>query len=641
MKAVTSECHLSDSRVIFQRRPCNSWPSGCNPALPSPRARADASRSARTVGRRGAPFGQRDVAGPVCGARLRSQRLHACSGKGEAIPLTRGEFRLLRLFVSRSGRVLSRDAILEAIANRRLELFDRSVDALVGRLRRKIEPDPKTPRLIATVPGEGYRFDGLAPALRGALVDGAAESHGEVAAEPTAEFDGVSAPAKRKPAQSALANWAWPLAAVFLLLAGLVAAGWYGFVRSTPTRVAAAHVPSIAVLPFDDLSPDKSLGYLGDGMSEDIITMLSRFPDLAVVARNSSFVYKGKPVDSRQIGRDLNVDYALEGSVRKEADQVRITAQLIDTETGKHVWADRYDKTGKDPLALQDDVTGKIIGAMTGEKGQVKQGQYRDAWGKDTADLGEYDYYLRGHDVFMNATSREENDRAGKIWEEGLAKYPNSSLLKVKLGFYHFIAGFGFWSDDIPAEYRKAGELVREVLAKENLTPQVKRLAHWVFADVLTTERDFSRALTEADTAVSMAPNDAFAMGTLTPVLIMSGKPERALDWIDLALGRDPNSAKDLSYKKGWALRVLGKYEDSMSAFKQSFYPGEDSPLNMAIDLVRLGRIDEAKAQVKRMLEKNDPKFTQAKWREGYFYSDPSIVDGEVADLAKAGLPEK
>jgi DNA-binding winged helix-turn-helix (wHTH) protein len=241
--------------------------------------------------------------------------LSACTlvrESGEAIPLTRGEFRLLRLFVSRPGRVLSRDAILEAIANRPLELFDRSVDALVGRLRRKIEPDPKTPRLIATVSGEGYRFDGLAPALRGALVDGAAESHREVAAEPDAEFDGVSAPAKRKPAQSALANWARPLAAALLLLAGLVAAGWYGFVRSAPTRVAGAHVPSIAVLPFDDLSPNKSLGYFGDGMSEDIIiTMLSRFPDLAVVARNSSFVYKGKPVDSRQIGRDLNVDYAL------------------------------------------------------------------------------------------------------------------------------------------------------------------------------------------------------------------------------------------------------------------------------------------------------------------------------------------
>ena len=142
----------------------------------------------------------------------------------------------------------------------------------------------------------------------------------------------------------------------------------------SPSRVAGAHVPSIAVLPFDDLSPDKSLGYLGDGVSEDIITMLSRFPDLSVIARNSSFVYKGKPVDIRQVGRDLNVDYALEGSVRKDADQIRITAQLIDTQTGKHVWAERYDKAGKDPLALQDEVTGKIVGAMTGEKGQVKQG---------------------------------------------------------------------------------------------------------------------------------------------------------------------------------------------------------------------------------------------------------------------------
>ena len=387
------------------------------------------------------------------------------------------------------------------------------------------------------------------------------------------KLDGVRFPPRRKPARSPLTDWARPVAAAMIFLVGLVAAGWYGFVRSPTSHVAGARVPSIAVLPFDDLSPDKSLGYLGDGMSEDIITTLSRFPDLSVIARNSSFVYKGKPVDIRQVGRDLNVDYALEGSVRKEANQVRITAQLIDTQTGKHVWADRYDKAGKDPLTLQDEVTGRIIAAMTGETGQIKQSQYRDAWGKDTADLGEYDYYLRGHDVFLNAASREENDRAGRIWEEGLAKYPDSSLLKVKLGFYHFISGFSFWSDDIPAEYRKAGLLVREVLAKENLTPQVKRLAHWVFADVLTTERDFSHALTEADTAVSMAPYDAFAMGALTPVLIMSGKPDKALDWIDLAIGRDPNSAKDLSYKKGWALRVLGKYEDSLSCLQAVVLP--------------------------------------------------------------------
>ena len=112
-------------------------------------------------------------------------------------------------------------------------------------------------------------------------------------------------------------------------------------------------------------------------------------------------------------------------------------------------------------------MTGKIVTTIAADAGIIKRSQYHAAWGKDTADLGEYDYYLRGHDVFMNASSKADNDRAGQIWEEGLAKYPNSNLLKVKLGWYHFYAGWLLWSDDIPADYRKAGELVRAVLAKD------------------------------------------------------------------------------------------------------------------------------------------------------------------------------
>jgi tetratricopeptide (TPR) repeat protein len=179
------------------------------------------------------------------------------------------------------------------------------------------------------------------------------------------------------------------------------------------------------------------------------------------------------------------------------------------------------------------------------------------------------------------------------------------------------------------------------VLAKENLSPQVKRLAHLLFAFVLVTEHDFSRALKEADTAIALSPYDGAMIGFASQVLIMSGKPEKALEWIDLALARDPNGSKGHNYNRGWAFRIVGKYEDSIVAFKQSSYPDGDPPLHLAIDLVRLGRTDEAKMQVKLMLDKNDPKFTQAKWRQGFSYSDPSIVDGEVADLAKAGLPEK
>ena len=182
--------------------------------------------------------------------------------------------------------------------------------------------------------------------------------------------------------------------------------------------------------------------------------------------------------------------------------------------------------------------------------------------------------------------------------------------------------------------------MVREVLARDNLSPQVKRLAHYLFAYVLATERDFGRALGEAETAIALAPYDGSMYSSLAEVAIMSGSPTKGLEWIDFTVNRDPNGLKGQNYHKGWALRVLGKYEDSLAAFKQAPING-DAPLNLAIDLVRLGRIDEAKAQVRLMLEKNNPKFTQEMWRQGYFYSDPSIVDAEVADLAKAGLPEK
>jgi adenylate cyclase len=269
--------------------------------------------------------------------------------------------------------------------------------------------------------------------------------------------------------------------------------------------------------------------------------------------------------------------------------------------------AERYDKSGKDPLALQDEMTTKIVGAIAADAGMVKKAQYQAAWGKDTADLGEYDYYLRSHNIITTASSKAELDRAGPLLSEGLAKYPDSYLIKVQLAWYHFAAAWSLWSDDIQGDYRKAGQLVREVLAGENLSPQAKRLGHWLFAWVLASEHDFGRALNEADTAVALAPYDGDVYGNLAQL----------------------------------ALRLRGKYEDSVAAFKQSFYPDGDTPINIAIALVRLGRIDEAKAEVKAYLQKTDPKFAGAKWRQAWFYSDPSIMDAEVADLAKAGLPEK
>ena len=205
-----------------------------------------------------------------------------------------------------------------------------------------------------------------------------------------------------------------------------------------PTQKVSSTVPAVAVLPFDDMSAGQNLGYLGDGVAEDIITALSRFPDLVVVARSSSFTYKGKAVDIRQVGKELGVDYVVEGSVRKDGDKLRIVSQLIDAKNNEHVWAERFDRSGMDPWALQDEVTGMIVSALTGETGALKQAQYRQAWGKDATTLEEYDYYLRGHEQYVKYI-KEGIERSGEIWREGLAKFPSSSLLRVKLGWHHIM----------------------------------------------------------------------------------------------------------------------------------------------------------------------------------------------------------
>ncbi len=247
------------------------------------------------------------------------------------------------------------------------------------------------------------------------------------------------APVKRVIPIKAKRLWSWP--AVFAAL-GLLAVLLF-VVLNPVDSPAPATISWIAVLPFDNLSGDVSLGYLGDGNAEDIITMLSRFPDLAVIARNSSSVYIGKPEEVRRIGKELGVGYLLEGSVRKEAGKMRIVAQLIDTSDGKHVWAERFDESGSDPFALQDAVTAKIIAAIAGENGEIRHAEYRRTWGKDTVNMEEYEYATRAHS-YISQDTRKGYEAAAGIIREGLVKFPDSNLLKVKSGIAHYFYAFCF-----------------------------------------------------------------------------------------------------------------------------------------------------------------------------------------------------
>jgi tetratricopeptide (TPR) repeat protein len=316
---------------------------------------------------------------------------------------------------------------------------------------------------------------------------------------------------------------------------------------------------------------------------------------------------------------------------------VRIVAQLIDARTGQHVWAERYDETGSDPWVLQDEVTAKIVSSLTGERGQVQRAEYRQAWGKDTAALAEYDYYLRGHELLMRFTP-EHSLKAGEIWREGVAKFPESALLRVKLGSFHVTRAWHFWSNNAAEDYRLGAELIQQALSAPNVPPKAQQIGHWNLAIVRAAKNDFPRAEAEAQAAIDLAPYDANMLLDLASIPIMAGSPERALDWIAKAAARDPAS-KRIGYFLSWAYVTLGENEKAIASLKGDA-PFPDEFLLMAIAHVRLDHMDEARAAVREALELN-PQFTQAKWREGYFYSDPNILERQLADLGNAGLPEK
>jgi TolB-like protein/class 3 adenylate cyclase/Tfp pilus assembly protein PilF len=430
--------------------------------------------------------------------------------------------------------------------------------------------------------------------------------------------------------------WALGVAATIMAALAAVWMALYGPL-TTSSPGGSSTIPSVAVLPFKDLSADKSLSYLGEGVANDVIAILSRFSDIAVVSRTSSFAYQGKEGDIREIGEELGVGYVVEGSVRKEGDRVRIVAQLVNANTGDHVWADRFDKAGTDPWALQDELTGKIVGAMTGEFGAIRKADYSQAWGRDSTNLAEYDYYLRAESQ-LNLYTKEGLERSGEISRQGLKVFPGSPLLTVELGWSHWLKVGLLYSSDPQKDLQEAERLVNQVLADKNLSPQVTRLANWLNAWLLTLKRDHDGAIAAMNKAIAAAPYNAFTLTDAGSIFLQAGQPEKALELTDTAAARDPGLSWFFNYVRGFIYIVLGKNEEAVEVLKTTEFA--DAPLQLAIAYMRLGRDAEAQAAVAKML-KSAPTATIQSWRQAWNFRDNSILDQASADLARAGLPSQ
>ena len=391
--------------------------------------------------------------------------------------------------------------------------------------------------------------------------------------------------------------------------------------------------PSIAVLPFQNMSGDPEQDYFCDGLVEDIITTLSKLAGLRVIARNSTFVYKGRSVDIREAAKQLGVRYVLEGSVRKSGNRIRITAQLIDAQDGAHLWAERYDRAVDDIFAIQDEITLVLATEM-----QVKltEGEHARLHYTTTTNVEAWTCWVQGMSHHHQAVTKEAQGQARLFWEKALALDPVSASLNANLGLLHsFDARFGWW-DEHETAIEKALAYVDKALEIDPGNAD----AYTASSLILLFQQQHDNAVAAARKAVELAPGAAGTAEFASHVLAASGYPEEAVVLSEKAMTLSPNYPAVYLGTLGNAYRLSGRTEQAIEAF-QAYHarnPGFGLT-DMVIAYQQSSRPEEASRTAEQLLAAR-PNFTVAAWLKTQFSRrDTTQVEADAAALRAAGLP--
>jgi adenylate cyclase len=391
--------------------------------------------------------------------------------------------------------------------------------------------------------------------------------------------------------------------------------------------------PSIAVLPFVNMSGDPEQEYFSDGLTEEIITALSKVPRLFVIARNSTFVYKGKPVNVKQVGRELGVRYVLEGSVRKSGERIRITAQLIDAKTDQHVWADRYDRELKEVFAIQDEITMNIIIAL-----QVKltEGDQAALRARGIYNLEAYLNFLQGMEYFKEM-SKEGNISARQKWQEAVALAPEQAASAyASISWTYLIEPWLGWSDSPQQSLALAMEYAEKCLALDESFSG----AHAALGCIHLVMRQWDKAVEECELAVSLSPNSADNIVFLAMVLRAVGRVEEALALLKKAIRLNPMPPNFYLHEFASCYRIVGRYEDAIALLKRVLNHDPNnlfSRLNLIATYVMAGNQREAHAEAMEVLEQW-PDFSVERLLKNFPYKDQKILEGLKESWLEAGL---
>ena len=537
---------------------------------------------------------------------------------GEEVRLEPKVMSVLVHLARHRGRVVSREELEREVWTGMVVGYDAITNAII-KLRRALGDDSRAPRLIETISKHGYR---LIADVGPPNIDTPPASTG---------------PPPPRQDRTKLARWRrGTIVAVGLLTLVMVILGGGHLLQGPPEGAgpepAAASPPSIAVLPLANLSADPAREYFANGLTEDLITDLSKVPGLLVVARNSVFAYKDSEAPLGRIGRELGVRFLLLGSVRRDEGQLRLNVRLVDSADAHTIWAERYDRELTDVFRLQDELTARIVAALEIE---LAPSERRRLGGSQAASVAAYDELLRGLDHY-GRRSFEDNELAKEHYERAIELDPGYGRAYAALALAWSRDAVDRWTPAAEDAMRRAEELVRRALRLAPDVPQV----YFIQGQIALYRGRHADAIREAEHATELAPAYADAYALQAWVLHYAGRPARGLEVMAQATRLNPRVPSiyrlvrgALHYEQGDNARAIDDLEQAV-------------PMNPTFQMLRLwlaaayagsGRIDEAGWQAAEVMALN-PDFRLAHIRRVYPIRDPDYLERFLADLRKAGL---
>jgi adenylate cyclase len=542
---------------------------------------------------------------------------------GREIVLRPKTFAVLRYLVENSGRLVSKDELFAAVWPG-LAITDDVLVQSVGELRRALGEDGT--RLIRTVPRRGYRFESEASLI------GSTDQPSANAASPSHETIEQPAGETHEAPTSVTSKLVRSLSVLVLILLFATAVIWSGlatqwrFFKSSEMGTK----PAIAVLPWANQSDDSARDYFSDGLTQDIISALGRFSALTVLSWNAVQPYKAKPASPEEIGRALSVSYLVEGSVRRTADRVRVTTQLVDARQGRLLWSARFDEPLSDVFTLQDKITAQIVSALALRVTQIEQ---RRVLAKPTESLEAYDYVLRARPALQHPT-RANVAEARTLLKRAIELDPNYAAAYAALAETYYIAPAMGWAES-PAAFLSRGE---ELASKALSIDDAELRAHVVLSRIHLFHQRYKQAEAEIERAIAINPNDAQGLGGHGDILMWLGQTDAAIEALELAQRIDPDLNTMDRFALSLAYYLKRRYDAAIDQAELNLRQNPNASFSRIVLAAAYAQQDRAEdtARVVDIIRRTDPTFDPKEF--GTKFLNSVDLDQVRDGLRKAGL---